>query len=215
MNEQEVAVAEEFRLALARNNWEGAQAVVNCLDLPLVATSTFSFKEVEGKLQDAWEQESLELRGNAGTLFLKAVSQDTPMAPVDVWNVTDRVALVLISSNEICDARVMDGKVDFFVCAGALDCPGGTSCGWMTNVMGGKDTKGHLVVKMDLPQGGGKVFAIPVKTLGSGVKRPKIFSLTTLPQVNLPYEVLTEGWNEALMTLKLHARDWKFFFEVY
>jgi hypothetical protein len=71
MNEQEVAVAEQFWLAIVRNNREGVQAVVNCLDLPFVATSTFSFKEVEGELQDAWEWEPLKLWGNAGTLSPK------------------------------------------------------------------------------------------------------------------------------------------------
>ncbi len=45
----EVPVAKEFWLALARNNRAGAQEVVDHLDLPLVATSTFSFKETEGK----------------------------------------------------------------------------------------------------------------------------------------------------------------------
>ncbi len=106
----------------------------------------------------------------------------------------DRVVLVLISSNEICGAEVTEGEVNFLVCAGVLDCPGGTSCSLTTHVTGGTDAKGHLVVKMDLPQGGGKVFAIPVKTSGSGIKRPKIFSLPTLPQVDLSYKVLTEGW---------------------
>jgi hypothetical protein len=77
----------------------------------------------------------------------------------------------------------------------------------MTHIMGGKDAKGCLVVKMDLPQGGGKVFAIPVKTSCSGVKQPMMFSLPTLPQVNLPYKVLTKGWDEALTTLKLRASD--------
>ena len=51
MNEQEVAVAEEFWLALARNHQEGAQTVVNRLDLPLITTSTFSFEKVEGNFK--------------------------------------------------------------------------------------------------------------------------------------------------------------------
>lgn len=71
------------------------------------------------------------------------------------------------------------------------------------------------VLKMKLPADGSKVYAIPVKSSGSGVKRPKIFSLTTLPLADLPYDVLTEGWDEALRTLKLRPRDWKFFIEVY
>ncbi len=101
MNEQEVAVAEEFWLTLMRNDREEAQAVVNHLDLPLVMTSTFSFDEVEGKLQDAQERQPLKPQGNAGTLSPKVVSQDTPMATVDVWNATDCGTLVLVSSNEI------------------------------------------------------------------------------------------------------------------
>jgi hypothetical protein len=128
MNKQEVAVAEEFWLTLVRKDREGAQAVVNHLNLPLVATSTFSSKEVEGELQDAREREPLKPRGNARTLSPKAVSQDTPMATVYMWNATNCDVLMLISSNEICGAWVTDGEVNFLVCASALDCPGGTSC---------------------------------------------------------------------------------------
>ncbi len=53
MSEDEVGVAEEFWLALARNDREGAQEVVNRLDLPFVAASAFLFEEVEGEFQDA------------------------------------------------------------------------------------------------------------------------------------------------------------------
>jgi hypothetical protein len=56
---------------------------------------------------------------------------------------------------------------------------------------------------------------IPVKSSGSLVKRPKIFSVPTLPLAELPYDVLPEGWYEALITLKLSARQWKFVFEIY
>ena len=49
MSKQEEAVAEEFRLALARNDREGARAVADCLDLPPVESSTLSFEEVEGE----------------------------------------------------------------------------------------------------------------------------------------------------------------------
>ncbi len=83
------------------------------------------------------------------------MSSDTPKATVDAWNLSDRVALLLLSKDEICAARVTDGEVDFLACAGALDCPGGTSCGWTTHATGGKDAKGRLVLKMKLPEGGG------------------------------------------------------------
>ncbi len=112
-----------------------------------------------------------------------------------------------MAKDEICGAWVTDGEVDFLACAGALDRPGGTSCGWTTHATGGKDAKGCLVLKMKLPEGGGEVFAIPVKASGSAVKRQKIFSLPTLAQVDLPYDVLGEGWDETLMTLKLRARE--------
>ncbi len=58
--QEEVPVAKEFWLALARNKRVAAQEVVNHLDLPLVAASTFSFEEIEGKFQDSQEQESFE-----------------------------------------------------------------------------------------------------------------------------------------------------------
>jgi hypothetical protein len=49
MNEQEEAVAEEFRLALARNDCEGARAVADHLDLPPVESSALSFEEEKGE----------------------------------------------------------------------------------------------------------------------------------------------------------------------
>ncbi len=79
----EVPVAKEFWLALARNDRAGAQEVVDRLDLPLVATSTFSFEEIEGEFQDAQGWESLKQRGAQGVLSPKLVSLDTPMAMVD------------------------------------------------------------------------------------------------------------------------------------
>ncbi len=84
-----------------------------------------------------------------------------------------------------------------------------------THATGGKDTKGHLVLKMKLPEGGGVVFAIPVKASGLAVKRPKIFSLPMLALKDLPYGVLAEGWDETLRTLNLCAWEWKFFIKIY
>jgi hypothetical protein len=126
----EVPVAEEFWLAIVRNDRAAAHEVVDRLELPLVATSTFSFEEVEGKLLDSQEREPLEQSGAQGALSPKSVSLDTPKATVDAWNLSDCVALLLVLKDEICAALVTDGEVDFLACAGALDCPGGTSCGW-------------------------------------------------------------------------------------
>jgi hypothetical protein len=156
----EVPVAKEFWLALTRNDRAGAQEVVDHLDLPLVATSTFSFEKIEGKFQDAQERESLEQRGAQGALSPKSVSSDTPMATVGAWNVMDRVALLLVSRDEICGAWVTDGEVDFLACAGTLDRPGGTSCGWTTHATGGKDAKWCLVLK-SCQKGGGRLTSAP------------------------------------------------------
>ena len=123
----------------------------------------------------------------------KAVNSDTPVAVVETWNSDVRVALVLVSKDEICGARVSDGEVDFLACAGPLERPGALTCSWLTHATGGKDAKMRPVLTMKLPANGSKVYAIPVKSSGSGVKRPKIFSLPTLPFADLPYDVLTEG----------------------
>ena len=123
----------------------------------------------------------------------------------------DQVSLLLVCNLEICGARVSDGEIDFLACAGALDRVGGTSCGWTTHETGGKDSRGRKVLKMELPDQGGKAFVIPVKSSGSTVKRPKVFSRPILVQADLPYNVLDEGWDGALVSLKLRAREWKFF----
>jgi hypothetical protein len=216
MNKQEEAVTEEFWLALARNDRKGARAVADHLDLPQVESSAFSFEEVEGEgAQEPRPVPPAGLGGETGTLSPKALNADTPVATVEAWNGTDRVALRVVSSAEICGAQMADREVDFLACAGPLERPGALTCSWLTHATGGKDAKMRPVLKMKLPADGSKVYAIPVKSLGSGVKRPKIFSLPTLPFADLPYDVLTEGWDEALRTLKLRPRDWKFFIEVY
>ncbi len=97
---------------------------------------------------------------------------------------------------------------------GPLDSIGGTSCGWTTHESEGKDSKGRKVLKIELPDQGGKAFVIPVKSSGSTVKQPKVFSLPMLAQADLPYDVLIKGWDEVLNSLKLRAREWKFFLEV-
>jgi hypothetical protein len=129
---------------------------------------------------------------------------DTPMEVVTAWNTEALVDLVVVSGGEICGTRVSDGKVDFLVCAGPVDCPGGTSCGWATHETGGKDSKRRNVLKISLPDQG-EVFAIPVNATRSLVKRPKIFLIPILPQWDLPYDVLSRGWDKTLTTLCLRA----------
>ncbi len=177
MSEDKVGVAEEFWLALARNNREGAQEVVNRLDLSFVAASAYSFEEVEGEFQDAREHEPFKQGAAQGALSPKLLSSDTPKAMIDVWNAEDRLALVVVSSKLICEARFSDGEVDFLACAGSLNCPTASGCGWTTHVTGGRDSKGRPVIKMKLTEGRRRAFAITVKSLGSSVKRPKIYSL--------------------------------------
>jgi hypothetical protein len=119
------------------------------------------------------------------------------------WNTDILVALRLVGDTDICRARTADGEVDFLACGALLDRVGGTSCGWATHETGGMDGKCRNVLKMDLPKQGGKAFVIPVKSSGSAVKRPKMFSRPILSQADLPYVTLTEGWDEALRNLKL------------
>ena len=94
-----------------------------------------------------------------------------------------------MSKTNICGARVSDKELVFLACARALDCVGGTSCGCATHKTGGKVVKRCQVPKMDLPEGGVKAFAIPVKSLGSAVECPKIFSLPILPKALQDYQV--------------------------
>jgi hypothetical protein len=197
---KEISPAEEFWLALARNDRAGAQEVVDRLDLPPIVTSPFSFDLVGEELKD--RQECKPQRDATGGLSPKSVSPDTPVATVETWNAVDQVRLVLVSKTKICGARVSDGEVNFLSCAGALDHVGGTSCGWATHKTGGKDAKRHQVLKIYLPGGGVKA-AIPIQSLGSAVKCPKIFSLPILPQASLPYKVLSSDWDEALTSLEL------------
>ncbi len=131
---------------------------------------------------------------------------DTPTEAVTAWNADVTVALIAVSKAEICDARVGDREVDFLVCAGPVNCPGGTLCGWATHDTGGKDTKRRNVIKMSLLDQG-EVFDIPVNASRSLVKRPKIFSTLVLPQDNLPYAIFNKGWDEMLTTIHLMARE--------
>lgn len=215
MEGEELTAAEEFWLALARNDRSGAQAVVDRLDIPLVESAAFSFEEVERQDESGEELVAPPLAVDTGTLSPKNLTSDTPVATVAAWNTEVQVALRLVAETDICGARTADGEVDFLACGAPLDRVGGTSCGWATHETGGMDGKRRSVLKMDLPKHGGKAFVIPVKSSGSAVKRPKVFSRPILPQADLPYEVLTDGWDEALKNLKLRAREWKYFLEAY
>jgi len=66
------------------------------------------------------------LGGEAGTLSAKALNPDTSVATatVDAWNGIDWVTLRVVSSTEICGARMADGEVDFLAGAGSLERPG-------------------------------------------------------------------------------------------
>ena len=142
------SVVADFWLAVARNNHEEAQNAVCCLDVPVVSiSSAYSFKMVEGeeRLAEVVEQE------DTGALVgsVRGVMPDTPMLTVDAWIAEVGVSLVVVSKLETCAARLGDGEVDFLACAGPLDRSGGTSCGWATHELGGKDSKRHSVIKMD------------------------------------------------------------------
>jgi hypothetical protein len=117
VNDIPSSLAEEFWAALATNDRNGAQQVVDRLALPPVETSAFLFEEVEGELEQVRGEEGGD--GGSGALSPKAVNSDTPVAVVETWNSDVRVALVLVSKDEICGARVSDGEVDFHACAGA------------------------------------------------------------------------------------------------
>ncbi len=177
-------------------------------------SAAFSFEEVEGEDEGGREQVAPPLAVDTGT-SPKNLTSDTPVATVEAWNTEVLVALRLVGDTDICGARTADGEVDFLACGAPLDRVGGTSCGWATHETGGMDGKRRSVLKMDLPKQGGKAFVIPVKSSGSAVKRPKVFSRPILAQADLPYETLTQGWDESLQNLKLRAREWKYFLEAY
>ena len=151
-----------FWLTVTRNNHEEAQNAVHLLDVPVVSISlSYSFKMVEGeeRLVEVEQEDTGALVGP-----VRGVMPDTPTLTVDAWNAEVGVLLVVVSKRETCAARLGDGEVDFLACAGPLDWPGGTSCGWATHELGGKDSKRHSVIKMDLPEKG-SVFCHPGQAL--------------------------------------------------
>jgi hypothetical protein len=175
-------IADEFWLAMARNDRTSAKQIVAWLEVPPVAVSAYLFELIESKEGKEAEAEDWQQEEASGALTPKGafVMPDTPTEAVIAWNLEAVVALVAVSKSEICGARVGDGEIDFLACAGAVNQTGGTSCGWATHKMGGKDAKKQNVIKISLPNEG-EVFAIPVNASRSLVKRPKIFSTPALP----------------------------------
>ncbi len=141
------------------------------------------------------------------------VMPDTSTSKVDAWNAELGVSLVVVSKRETCAARLGDDEVDFLACTGPLDRPGGTSCGWATHELGGKDSKRRSVIKMDLPEKG-SVFAIQVKPSGSSVVHLKVFLLPILCEDQLPYPHLID-WALPLTIFRFKAREWRFVIEGY
>ena len=177
------SVVADFWLAVARNNHDEAQNAMCRLDVPIVSISlAYSFEMVDGeeRLAEVEQEDTGALVGP-----VRGVMPDTPTSTVVAWNAEVGVLLVVVSKLETCMARLGDGEVDFLACAGPLERPGGTSCGWATHELGGKDSKKRSVIKMDLPEIG-SVFAIQVKPSGSSVVRPKVFSLPIYARINSP-----------------------------
>jgi hypothetical protein len=140
---QEPTIAEEFWLAMARNNRASAKEIVAWLKVPPVVALPYLFemiKNKEGKVADLEARRQLEASG-ASIPRGVSVMPDTPMEAVAAWNADVTVALIAVSKAEICGARVGDGEVDFLTCAGPVDHPGGTLCGWATHKTGEKDAK--------------------------------------------------------------------------
>ncbi len=179
---QEPTIAEEFWLAMARNNRASAEEIVARLEVPPVVALPYSFEMIEneeGKVADSEARQQQEASGASAPRGV-SVMPDTPTEAVTAWNADVMVALIVVSKAEICGARVGDEEADFLACAGPVDRPGGTSCGWATHETGGKDAKRRNILKMSLPDQG-EVFAIPMNASRSLVKRPKIFSTPVLP----------------------------------
>jgi hypothetical protein len=177
-----LTIAEEFWLAMARNDRSSAKQIVARLEVPPVVVSSYSFEFIESEEGKAGDPEARRQEEVSGTLTPKGVSvmPDTPTEAVMAWNSEVLVALVAVSKSEICRARVGDGEVNFLACAGLVDQAGGTSCGWATHETGGKDAKKRNVLKISLPDEG-FVFAIPVNASRSWSRGQRYFlSLSSL-----------------------------------
>ena len=98
------SLVEDFWLAIARNDHEGAEAAVALIEPPLVALSlTYSFEMVD-------EEERETDQGREGALPESlALMPDTPLSMVDAWNAKVPVALVVVSKSLMCRARILDG----------------------------------------------------------------------------------------------------------
>ncbi len=213
---EDLTIAEEFWLAMARNDRTSTKQIVTWLKVPPVAILAYSFELIESKEDIAAEAEDQRQEEASGVLTPKGVfvMPSMPTEAVIAWNSEALVALVVVSKSGICGARVGDGEINFLACAGAVDQTGGTSCGWGTHEMGGKDTKKQNIMKISLPDEG-EVFAIPVNASRSLVKRPKIFSTLVLPRDKLPYDIFNAGWDKTLTTIRLMARVWKYLIKAY
>ncbi len=201
---------------MARNDRTSTKQIVARLEVPPVVVLAYSFELIESKEGKAADPEASRQEEGSGALTPKGVTvmPDTPTEVVTVWNLGALAALVAVSKSEICGSRVGGGEVDFLMCAGPVDWPGGTSCGWATHETGGKDAKKWNVLKISFPDKG-EVYAIPVSASRSLVKRPKIFSIPVLPRDELPYDIFNTGWDEALTTIHLMAREWKYLIKGY
>jgi hypothetical protein len=205
------SIVEDFWLAVGRNDRVKAEAAVLRLKAPMVSVSTsYSFEMVKGE-----EREEGVKQDDTGALMgtPRGVMPDTPTSTVYAWNDNVQVSLVVVNKRETCRARLMDGEVDFLACAGPMEHPGGTGCGFTTHELGGKDSKKQTVIKMDLPKNG-DAFTILVKASWNSVKRPKIFSLPILLKTWLPYPE-TIDWDLPLTSFKFKAREWKYLIKGY
>jgi hypothetical protein len=151
---QELSIAEEFWLAMGRNDRTSAEQIVARLDVPPVVLSAYSFEMVdEDKGEGAFDLRARRQVDESGTLTPRGVTvmPDTPTEAVNAWNRETLVTLMVVTKAEICGARVGDGEVDFLTCAKVVDRVGGSSCGMTTHQTGGKDSKKRNVLKMTLP----------------------------------------------------------------
>ena len=205
----------DFWLAVGRNNLEEAEAAVLRLEAPLVSVSSgFSFDMVEMVEDEGKDREAdLEDEGALMGSSPRGLMPGTPMSTIDAWNSDVGVSLIVVSKLGTCGARVSEGDIDFLACAGATERPGAAGCGFTTHELGGKDSLKRSVVKMAFPEAG-EGFAILVKSSGSTVKRPKVFSLPILARQMLPYP-LTIDWDLPLTSFKFKAREWKLLIEEY
>ena len=181
---QELSIAEEFWLAMGRNDRSPAEEIAARLEAP--PASKWLRRTRGGGDTDPQGQRQGE---EPGTLTPRGVSvmPDTPTEVVNAWNRATLVMLMLVTKEGICGARVGDGEVDFLACAKEVDRIGGSSCEMATHQMGGKDSKKRNVLKMTLPpQGGGFVIPVQLQPPFHLSSAPRCFQpLSSLKQTSL------------------------------